>query len=631
MITPARVAAYEVLLRVFEQDAYADRVFRTAARDLDDRERALAQRLAYGAVQRMRTCDYAIETLGKRPVRKLDAPVRASLRLGAYQLGYTGTAPHAAVNESVELVRRARLERAVPFTNAVMRRLAGGMPKLLEGLPDGPLKESYPDWIYETWVRELGADGALALMRAQNEPLETVVRLVSGPIPGEPTDVPGAYRVRHVDAHALAEGRVWPQSRASQLAGLVVGAQDGERILDLCAAPGGKTMQLRGDVTAVEIDAHRASELRETLERYRRDERHRRRGRRHGAAAGAHRLRSRARRCPLLGPRRPRRPARSALAQPAASRASARAAAQRGRARAARRDDRLLRLHDQRRRERGHRRRERTRAAAARRGVARIRASEAAGVPPHAASCPPDDRLLRRPAQGVASLATVGWQDWIRTVEIEPSIYAADFTRLGEQMDVLLRTGVRVFHFDVGDGHFVEPITMGPIVLQAIAPLAHAMDGVIDCHLMVDNPIRHFPQIAEAGGDSATFHYEAVDDVPATIAAAREHGLQVGVAFNPETKPEDVAKVAGDADIVLCMSIHPGYSGQEFMEEAVGRIERLRAALPESVYIQVDGGIDNENVRSVYDAGARLIVAGAAIFHREDLPRSYRRLVQALA
>ena len=225
----------------------------------------------------------------------------------------------------------------------------------------------------------------------------------------------------------------------------------------------------------------------------------------------------------------------------------------------------------------------------------------------------------------------MGWQDWIRTVEIEPSLYAADFTRLGEQMDVLLRTGVRVFHFDVGDGHFVEPITMGPIVLQAVAPLAHAMDGVIDCHLMVDNPLRHFPQIAEAGGDSVTFHYEAVDDVPATIAAAREHDLQVGVAFNPDTEPEDVAKVAGDADIVLCMSIHPGYSGQEFMEEAVGRIERLRAALPESVYIQVDGGIGNENVRAVYDAGARLMVAGAAIFHREDLPRSYRRLVQALA
>jgi ribulose-phosphate 3-epimerase len=216
-------------------------------------------------------------------------------------------------------------------------------------------------------------------------------------------------------------------------------------------------------------------------------------------------------------------------------------------------------------------------------------------------------------------------------VEIEPSLYAADFANLGEQIDVLLRTGARIFHFDVGDGHFVEPITIGPIVLEAVAPIVHGFGGAVDCHLMVDNPTRHFPQIAAAGGDSATFHYEAVDDVPATIAVAREHGLQVGVAFNPESEPEDVAKVAGDADIVLCMSIHPGYSGQEFQPEAVDRIKRLRAALPETVHVQVDGGIDNDNVRQVYDAGATLIVAGNAIFAREDLPRSYRRLVQALA
>jgi ribulose-phosphate 3-epimerase len=225
----------------------------------------------------------------------------------------------------------------------------------------------------------------------------------------------------------------------------------------------------------------------------------------------------------------------------------------------------------------------------------------------------------------------MGWRDWVRTVEIEPSLYAADFTRLGEEAEVMLRAGVRVFHFDVGDGHFVEPITMGPIVLQWIAPLVHGMDGALDCHLMVDNPLRHFPQIAEAGGDSVTFHYEVVEDVPGTIAAAREHGLQVGVAFNPESEPEEVAEVAGDADLVLCMSIHPGYSGQEFMEEAIDRIRRLRKALPDEVFVQVDGGIDNDNVRTVYDAGARLMVAGNAIFGREDKTRAYHRLVQALA
>jgi 16S rRNA (cytosine967-C5)-methyltransferase len=267
-VSPARRAAYEVLLRVFEQDAYADRVFRTAARDLDERDRAFAQRLAYGAVQRVRTLDHAIETLGKRPVRKLDPPVRASLRLGAYQLGYTDTAPHAAANESVELVRRARLERAVPFTNAVMRRLAAGMPGLLASLPEGPLKESYPEWIYDVFVRDFGKDEAVALMRTMNEPLETVVRLVRGdpPYAAETTDIPNAFRVPRVDDLAVAEGRIWPQSRGSQLVGLVVGSEEGERVLDLCAAPGGKTAQLRGEVTAVEIDPNRANELRRNLE-----------------------------------------------------------------------------------------------------------------------------------------------------------------------------------------------------------------------------------------------------------------------------------------------------------------------------------------------------------------------------
>ena len=268
-VSPARRAAYEVLLRVFEQEAYADRAFRSAAEGLDERERAFAQRLAYGSVQRVRTLDHAIETLGRRPVRKLDPPVRAALRLGAYQLGYSDTAVHAAVNQSVELVRRARLERAVPFTNAVMRRLSDGIRSLLESLPDGPLKESYPDWIHEVFVRVLGDDGALALMRAMNEPLETVVRLVRGepPAGADATDVPGAYRVERVDEALVAEGRIWPQSRGSQLAGLCVGSQEGDRVLDLCAAPGGKAGRLRGDVTAVEIDPARARELRDNLAR----------------------------------------------------------------------------------------------------------------------------------------------------------------------------------------------------------------------------------------------------------------------------------------------------------------------------------------------------------------------------
>lgn len=225
----------------------------------------------------------------------------------------------------------------------------------------------------------------------------------------------------------------------------------------------------------------------------------------------------------------------------------------------------------------------------------------------------------------------MSWNDWIRTVEIEPSLYAADFARLGEQIDVLLDAGCRVFHFDVGDGHFVEPITIGPVVLRSIAPRVHDRGAVLDCHLMVDNPLRHFPQIAAAGGDSVTFHYEVVEDVPATIAAAREHGLQVGVAFNPESEPEDVATVSGDADLVLCMSIHPGYSGQAFMPDALDRIARLRAALPDWMPIQVDGGIGDDTIVAAHAAGATRLVAGSAIFGSDDLGSAYRRLAQAVA
>jgi 16S rRNA (cytosine967-C5)-methyltransferase len=269
-VAPAREAAFRVLLRVFEEKAYADRALRSAVSGLDERDRALAQRLAFGSVQRVRTLDHAIETLGRRRVRRLDPPVRAALRLGAYQLGFVDGVPrYAAVNESVELVRRSGLNRAVAFTNAVLRRLADGVGALLAGLPDdtprrAALAHSYPDWVAETWWRDLGADGALALMRSQNEPAELTVRLVRGSIDGEPTDIPGAWRAKRIDEAAFEEGRIWPQSRASQLVGLAVGARDGERTLDLCAAPGGKATMFAGEVVAVDVNEARAREVEET-------------------------------------------------------------------------------------------------------------------------------------------------------------------------------------------------------------------------------------------------------------------------------------------------------------------------------------------------------------------------------
>ena len=267
-VAPARRAAYMVVRRVFEDEAWADRTLRAVTGDLDERDRALAQRLAYGTVQRARTLDHAVEALARRPVSRIDPPVLAALRLGAYQLGYLDGVPrYAAVNESVELVRAAGSHRAVAFANAVLRRLADEIRPLLDALPESTaaeaaLRHSYPDWVAETWWRDLGAEDALALLRAQNEPPEIAVRLVRGEIEGiADAGLPGAWVVERVDERAVEEGRIWPQSRGSQLVGHVVGSVAGERVLDLCAAPGGKATMLAGDVVAVELSATRSREL----------------------------------------------------------------------------------------------------------------------------------------------------------------------------------------------------------------------------------------------------------------------------------------------------------------------------------------------------------------------------------
>jgi 16S rRNA (cytosine967-C5)-methyltransferase len=230
VIAPARRVAFDVVRRVFEEDAYADRAFRSAAAGLDERDRALAQRIAYGTIQMRRPVDHAIDRFARGAV---DLPVRAALRIGAYQLGWLDQVPaHAVVSDSVELVRHSRGERAVGFANAVLRKLASGVREVVEELPEGPLRYSYPDWIAETFERDLGRADALALMRAQNEPPE-----------------------------AISPGEI---SRASRVAALCVG--EGGRIVDLCAAPGGKTALLHGaEVVAVELHEGRARELVERL------------------------------------------------------------------------------------------------------------------------------------------------------------------------------------------------------------------------------------------------------------------------------------------------------------------------------------------------------------------------------
>ena len=218
-----------------------------------------------------------------------------------------------------------------------------------------------------------------------------------------------------------------------------------------------------------------------------------------------------------------------------------------------------------------------------------------------------------------------------RGVEVEPSLYAADFSRLGEQLAELVAAGARVFHYDIGDGHFIPEITIGPIVLASISPLVRGWGGLLDCHLMVVEPELHFEAIAKAGGDSVSFHVEVCDDPPRAIAQARSLGLGAGVVFNPETAVEDAVAAAEGADLVLCMSIHPGYSGQEFMPGALDRIARLRSLLPSDVRIQVDGGIHADTIGAARDAGADLLVAGSAVFWNDAPGDAYRVLAGAIA
>ena len=221
----------------------------------------------------------------------------------------------------------------------------------------------------------------------------------------------------------------------------------------------------------------------------------------------------------------------------------------------------------------------------------------------------------------------MGWRDWIRSVEVEPSVYAADFLRLGEQVEELLAAGARIFHVDVGDGHFIPPVTIGAVVVQALAPTVHGHGGRLDCHLMVTDPAGQIPLIAQAGGDSVTFHVEACPQPAPVLAAARAHGLGVGIAVNPETPLQRAVELAAQVDLVLCMSVHPGFSGQEFVPGSLERIRRLRTLLPDGTLLQVDGGLHRDNVGAVRAAGADLLVAGSGVFNHPDVGRAYRELV----
>ncbi len=218
----------------------------------------------------------------------------------------------------------------------------------------------------------------------------------------------------------------------------------------------------------------------------------------------------------------------------------------------------------------------------------------------------------------------------LKDVRIAPSILAADFARLGEQVGAVIDAGARVIHVDVMDGHFVPPISIGAMIVAALRDQVHDAGGVLDVHLMVERPERRVEEFAAAGADSIIVHWEATPHVHYALEAVRDAGLHAGLAINPGTPPEPVAGLADSLDHVLCMTVDPGWGGQGFIGGSARRVARLRELLGADVPIEVDGGIGAVTAAECRAAGATLFVAGTSIFGSADPGTAYREIANAV-
>ena len=219
--------------------------------------------------------------------------------------------------------------------------------------------------------------------------------------------------------------------------------------------------------------------------------------------------------------------------------------------------------------------------------------------------------------------------DLLHEIHIAPSILSADFSNLGDDVEAVLNAGARVLHVDVMDGHFVPNITIGPLVVAALQPLVHEAGALVDVHLMIEHPERYIEVFAAAGANVITVHEEACVHLHRVLMQIREAGVAAGVALNPATPVETLAEAREHCDMVLVMSVNPGFGGQRFIETSLAKVERARAFLPTGVSLELDGGVTALNAGALVAAGVNLLVAGSSVFGGQDIEEQYAALAQA--